>query len=36
MLASGLSYGCLLGMYVELPVAYVAPASPIYFPELKK
>jgi hypothetical protein len=35
-LALGLSYGCLLGMHVDPLVAYVAPTSPAYFPELKK
>jgi hypothetical protein len=32
----GLSYGCPLRMRMEPPVGYVAHASPVYFPELKK
>jgi hypothetical protein len=35
-IASGLSCGCLLAMRVDPHVSYVAPASPIYFPKLKR
>jgi hypothetical protein len=35
-LTLGLSCECLLGMHVDPLIAYAAPTSPAYFPELKK